>query len=94
MPLSNERYEELTRTIDPLRESNSYGIDILLEVLAFIWTAFAQSFWGFVVHIKSKKFQVKINEKRVMWNHGFLPQRVANMKYFCFQIVNIAQESK
>ena len=29
-----------------------------------------------------------------MWNHGFLPQRVANMKYFCFQIVNIAQESK
>ena len=36
MPLSEERYEELTGLIDPLSESCNYWIDILLEVLAFL----------------------------------------------------------
>ena len=36
MPLSEERRQELTGLIDPLSESCNYGIDILLEVLAFL----------------------------------------------------------
>ncbi|XP_028418230.1 uncharacterized protein LOC114543463 [Dendronephthya gigantea] len=35
-PLSHERHEELVRLVNPLRQSNNFGIDILLEVLAFL----------------------------------------------------------
>lgn len=34
--LSSERFVEPTQFMNPLRESNSYGIDIVLEVLALI----------------------------------------------------------
>lgn len=33
--LSDEIYNDLINLIDPLRESNNYGIDIFLDVLAF-----------------------------------------------------------
>ena len=35
-PMSQEDYDELFRTINPLRESNSYGIDIYVEVKEFV----------------------------------------------------------
>ena len=35
-PLSQEHLDELVATVDPLRESNSYGIDIYLETLEFV----------------------------------------------------------
>ena len=35
-PISQEDYDELFRTINPLRESNSYGIDIYVEVKEFV----------------------------------------------------------
>lgn len=34
-PFSDARYEELALLINPLRESDCYGIDILLDVLQF-----------------------------------------------------------
>ncbi|XP_028412590.1 uncharacterized protein LOC114535487 [Dendronephthya gigantea] len=37
-PFSPQRFEELQATIDPLRESDSYGIDIYLESLRFVNT--------------------------------------------------------
>ena len=36
--VSEQSYEDLTRLIDPLRESSYYEIDILMEVLAFCST--------------------------------------------------------
>lgn len=35
-PLPLEQYQELVNRIDPLRESDSYGIDIYLETVAFV----------------------------------------------------------
>ena len=35
-PLSQEHFNELVATINPLRESNTYGIDIYLETLEFV----------------------------------------------------------
>lgn len=35
-PCSDERYQELLQLINPLRDSDRYGIDILLDVLAFL----------------------------------------------------------
>ena len=35
-PLSQEEYHQLSLCINPLRESNSYGIDIYLEVKEFV----------------------------------------------------------
>lgn len=35
-PISQEDMEELTETIDPLKESNSYGIDIYLDTVQFV----------------------------------------------------------
>ena len=35
-PLSQEHFDELVATINPLRESNTYGIDIYLETLEFV----------------------------------------------------------
>jgi hypothetical protein len=40
-PLSQEHLDELVATIDPLRESNSYGIDIYLETMEFVNTHIA-----------------------------------------------------
>lgn len=34
-PFSDARFQELVQLIDPLRESDSYGIDVLLDVLQF-----------------------------------------------------------
>ena len=36
--LSQEQYGELVDTIDPLRESDSYGIDIYLQTVEFVNT--------------------------------------------------------
>lgn len=35
-PLEQDHYQELCALIDPLRHSNSYGIDILTEVISFL----------------------------------------------------------
>jgi hypothetical protein len=35
-PCSRERYQELVQLINPTRQSDNYGIDILLDVLAFL----------------------------------------------------------
>lgn len=37
-PLSPEQYQELLISIDPLRESESYGIDIYMETVTFVNT--------------------------------------------------------
>ena len=37
-PLSQVDYHELSHSINPLRESNSYGIDIYTEVKEFVRT--------------------------------------------------------
>ena len=37
-PLSPEQYQELLSSIDPLRESESYGIDIYMETVTFVNT--------------------------------------------------------
>ena len=41
-PLSEEQYEELIVSIDPLRVSNSYAIDIYLETIEFVNTHLQQ----------------------------------------------------
>ena len=35
-PLHLQEYQGLTRAIDPLRNSDSYGIDIFVETLAYV----------------------------------------------------------
>ena len=37
-PVTPHQYQELVATVDPLRESDSYGIDIYLETLTFVNT--------------------------------------------------------
>ena len=37
-PLSPEQYQELLNSIDPLRESESFGIDIFIETVTFVNT--------------------------------------------------------
>jgi hypothetical protein len=36
IPCSDDRHQELQRLIDPLRSSENYGIDILLDVMELI----------------------------------------------------------
>ena len=35
-PLSREHVDELARTVDPLRNSDSYGIDIYMETVEYV----------------------------------------------------------
>ena len=37
-PLTPEHYQELVDRLDPLRESESYGIDIYMETVTFVNT--------------------------------------------------------
>ena len=37
-PLSPEQYQDLLNSIDPLRESESFGIDIYMETVSFVNT--------------------------------------------------------
>ncbi len=37
-PLAREHVDELARTVDPLRNSDSYGIDIYLETMEYVNT--------------------------------------------------------
>ena len=38
IPIAQEAFHELSRSINPLRESEFYGVDIYLEVLQFLTT--------------------------------------------------------